>query len=183
MYEPMTNCLQYINDGRSVRTVRMMFLTKELLYDAANAAYIEGDGISEDDVHSRHRVMDITDDGNRDRVVRVLDLAHAACVEMLYPYTKTELPDDMEQMDNTTEEKEAYAITLRLPDGISKSTLELLSKNVHEYLVCRVVADWMSLTHPESTATWTDKADHAAYGVKTCLHTRMGRTLRRMSVF
>ena len=179
----MTNCLQYLNGAENRRTVRLLFLTKELLYDAANYAYIEGDGISEDDVHGRHRVMDITDDGNMDRVVRVLDLAHAACVEMLYPYTKTDVPDDLKEMDDTTKEKESYAITLSLPDGISKSTLELLSKNVHEYLVCRVVADWLSMTRRESAATWTEKAEHAAYGVKTCLHTRMGRTLRRMSVF
>ena len=70
------------------KTVKMTFKREELLYDIRNNAYVEGDVMQAKTEHDRHQVQDIGEDGNIDRVTRLLDLAHAECEEALFPYTK-----------------------------------------------------------------------------------------------
>lgn len=82
-------------DGRQQQSkaVTLTFKRTELLYDAENYSFVEGDIMKADDEHARHQVFDIAAKGNIDRVTRVLNLAHAECVEMLFPYSKEEIPD------------------------------------------------------------------------------------------
>ena len=61
------------------KSVRLTFKREELLYDIRNNAYVEGDVMQVNDAHDRHQVQDIGEEGNIDRVTRVLDLAHAEC--------------------------------------------------------------------------------------------------------
>lgn len=75
---------------KRTKVVSLEFSRKALIYDISNCAYVEGDVMPADDEHSKHQVFDIAEDGNIDRVTRILDLAHAECVEMMYPYTKVE---------------------------------------------------------------------------------------------
>ena len=53
-----------------------------------NYSFVEGDIMQAEDEHARHQVFDIGQDGNVDRVTRILNLVHSECVEMLFPYTK-----------------------------------------------------------------------------------------------
>jgi len=57
----------------------------------------------------------IGQDGNVDRVTRILNLVHSECVEMLFPYTKEEISDKQEPLDNVMTVPEEYLITLVLP--------------------------------------------------------------------
>ena len=72
------------------KTVSLKFKRSELLYDCANLGYVHGDTMHTDDEHDRHQVMDIVEDGNVDRVTRILNLAMSEIREALYPYTKEE---------------------------------------------------------------------------------------------
>ncbi|MDO4165548.1 MAG: hypothetical protein Q4D56_14380, partial [Bacteroides sp.] len=114
------------NSDEQTKQVTLVFKREELLYDAKNYSFVEGDIKKEDDEHSRHQVFDIGESGNVDRVTRVLNLAHSECVEMLYPYTKEEIPDEQEALDDVLEEPEEYNIELALPKGFSLSTVKLL---------------------------------------------------------
>ena len=171
-------------DGRQQsKAVTLTFKRTELLYDAENYSFVEGDIMKADDEHARHQVFDIAAKGNIDRVTRVLNLAHAECVEMLFPYSKEEIPEGQEAMTDVMTAPEEYHIVLNLPDGFSLTTLKLLTHLVHEYLVCRVLADWMSITHPGSQANWEEKFRELKTKIQTSLVSRTGKIRRKCKPF
>ena len=161
----------------------LTFKRAELIYDASNYSFVEADILPEGDECRRHQVFDIGQDGNVDRVTRVLNMAHAECVEMLYPYTKEEIPDEQEALDDVLKEPETYEIKLTLPETFSLTTLRLLEELIHEYLVCRVLADWMSITNPESEANWQRKFTTLREKIRTALVSRTKMIRRKLSPF
>lgn len=190
------------------KTVKMTFKREELLYDIRNNAYVEGDVMQAKTEHDRHQVQDIGEDGNIDRVTRLLDLAHAECEEALFPYTKedveqeTEMDDtptyveptadaegtvaDMEMFtDDMTASKPTgdYVIRLLVPDEYSKTTVRLIVRYIHEYMVCRVLSDWMSITNPPAAANWKAKQDEALEGMREAVNFRTGRVRRTQTPF
>ena len=90
------------------KQVTLVFKREELLYDAENYSFVEGDIMQAEDEHARHQVFDIGQDGNVDRVTRILNLVHSECVEMLFPYTKEEISDKQEPLDNVMTVPEEY---------------------------------------------------------------------------
>ena len=206
------------------KTVKMTFKREELLYDIRNNAYVEGDVMQVKTEHDRHQVQDIGEDGNIDRVTRVLDLAHAECEEALFPYTKENVEQETEMDDRPTyvaptadadgtvtntegETQEAetpataideeaftdetpevkptgdYVIRLLVPDAYSKTTVRLIVRYIHEYMVCRVLADWLSITNPPAAANWKAKQDEALAGMKEAVNFRTGRVRRTQTPF
>ena len=196
------------------KTVKMTFKREELLYDIRNNAYVEGDVMQAKTEHDRHQVQDIGEDGNIDRVTRVLDLAHAECEEALFPYTKENVEQESEMDDTPTyieptadaedtmagsEETLAeeeftddtpvvkptgdYVIRLLVPDEYSKTTVRLIVRYIHEYMVCRVLSDWMSITNPPAAANWKAKQDEALEGMKEAVNFRTGRVRRTQTPF
>ena len=161
----------------------LTFKRAELIYDASNYSFVEADIMPEGDECRRHQVFDIGQAGNVDRVTRVLNTAHAECVEMLYPYTKEEIPDEQEALDDVLKEPETYEIKLTLPETFSLTTLRLLEELIHEYLVCKVLADWMSITNPESEANWQRKFTTLREKIRTALVSRTKMIRRKLSPF
>lgn len=168
------------NNGQSAKLVTLTFKRSELLYDVENYSFVEGDIMSTENIHAKHQVFDVGQSGNVDRVTRVLTLAHSECVEMLYPYTKEEIPDEQEELNDILSEPEEYNILLSLPEGFSLSTVKLLKNLIHEYLVCRVLADWMSITNPASKGNWEDKIASLKLKIQTSLVSRSGKIRRKM---
>ena len=185
------------------KTVKLTFKREELLYDIRNNAYVEGDVMQAKTEHDRHQVQDIGEDGNIDRVTRLLDLAHAECEEALFPYTKENVEQETEMDDTPTfvepvEETPAeeftneipdakptgdYVIRLLVPDEYSKTTVRLIVRYIHEYMVCRVLADWLSITNPPAAANWKAKQDEALEGMKEAVNFRTGRVRRTQTPF
>ena len=164
------------------KTINLTFKREEILYDCKNYAYVEGDTMKTQDEHDRHQVMDIGEDGNIDRVTRVLDLAFADCVELCYPYTKSVVGDET-SLDDTLQERNALVLSMVVPDDFSQTTVELLRRLIHELLVYRVMADWTSHTKPESEAKWLRKAEDAESKITSSLNYRVGRVRRTLSPF
>lgn len=162
---------------------RLEFKWQELLYDVENYSFVEGDIMDTNDVHARHQVIDIGQSGNIDRVKRVLNVAHAECVEMLYPYTKEKVLEEGKVLDNSLTASQSYIIALNLPNGFSMTTVQLLKHLIHEYLVCRVLADWMSITNPNSEANWERKFESLRSKIKTSLVSRTGKVRRKCKPF
>ena len=169
--------------AKEVKEATLTFKRAELIYDASNYSFVEAEIIPEGDECRRHQVFDIGQDGNVDRVTRVLNMAYSECVEMLYPYTKEEIPDGQEALDDVLTEPEVYEIKLTLPETFSLTTLKLLEHLRHEYLVCRVLADWMSITNPESEAGWERKFTTLRNKIRTSLVSRTGKIRRKMKPF
>lgn len=168
---------------RRTKEVTLTFKRDELLYDAENYSFVEGDIMSPENEHAQHQVFDIGQCGNVDRVTRVLNLAHSECVEMLYPYTKEEVSDKQKPLEDILVAPEEYVIELLLPDGFSITTVRLLEHLIHEYLVYRVLADWMSITNPGSQRNWEEKLGDVRTRVQTALMSRRGTMRRKLQPF
>lgn len=166
-------------DSRATRDVTLTFLRPELLYDIKNYAYIEGHVWGEDKQHAQHTLVEIGEEGNVDRVNRILAVVHAAVVEMLYPYTKQDAEEE-EEIDDRMWTPEEYRIEMRVPSCMSRTTLHLLCRLIHEFMVARVIYDWLSITHPEVARNWLEKAMEAQDEINSIKHTRTG-LLRRPS--
>lgn len=171
------------NSKQQTKFVKLIFKRTELIYDIENYSFVEGDIMNTDNEHARHQVFDIGQDGNIDRITRVLNLAHSECVEMLYPYTKEEITDEQEALDDILVVPEEYVITLTLPEGFSLSTVKLLKYLIHEYLVCRVLEDWMSITNPSSKSNWEEKMKSLKLKIQTSLVSRTGKVRRKLKPF
>lgn len=154
----MEKSVEFVECGSQAtgkRLVAIILKREQLLYDIGNYCYVEGDIMPEESQHSRHTVQDVVQEGNVDRVTRVLDLAHADVVERLYPFTQHEIHHPA--LDDRLREKPVYSIFLNVPESYSQTTLNLLGKLIHELMVCLAVADWMSIANPPKEETWRRK--------------------------
>lgn len=139
------------------RVVRLKFLRSELLYDIKNYAYVEGDVMGEERQHAQHVLVDVGEEGNVDRVSRILTVVHTAVIEMLFPFTKAEPIE--EEIDDRLHAPEEYVVELNVPITMSRTTLHHLSKLIHEFMVYCVLSDWLSITNPQAAANWSAKAE------------------------
>lgn len=178
-YEPNTSKPIY------TKKVELRFERDQLLYDIKNIAFVEGDVMLTEDEHDRHQVMDIGEDGNVDRVTRMIDLTIAKCTELLYPYSKTNIEEE-ETRNDKLEEPAAYTIILLVPDDFSKSTVTYLEKLIHEFVVYNVLADWMSianLKNPASAKNWRGKMEDLEDDIRSTVNARMHRIRRTQTPF
>ena len=141
-------------DGGSV--VQLTFLKKSLLYDIGNVAYVEADVMGDDAEHARHVTADVCEAGNVERVTRVIDVGVNVVRELLYPMTKREAVSTL--IDDRHADVEEWVIELNVPKDMSGTTIDLLSRLIHEYLVCRALGDWLGVTSPQASAKWMEKA-------------------------
>lgn len=130
----------------------------------------------------RAPVIDVGQDGNIDRVRRVLDLAFAEVVEALFPYTKLDVVEG-ERLNDDLLEREGYDIDLRVPLGFSRTTLSLLENLIHEYAVCCVLSDWLSMTNIAAHEKWELRKQSVLLSIRDNLGGRVGKRRRRPSVF
>lgn len=154
--------------------VVLSFKREQLLYDIKNCAYAEGHVMPPDVGHKRHMVTDIGEEGNVDRVTRILDLEIAKVREMLYPYTKHDIKNPT--LNNDFKERKVYGVIMSVPAHFSQTTLTLLERLIHEYLVCRALQDWMSIVNPDKVEAWAIKAAEAEDELRVTLNSRMSRT-------
>lgn len=152
-----TDCTTNASNYSDKRIVRLKFLRKELLYDIKNYAFVEADVMGEEKQHAQHVLAEIGEEGNVDRVSRILAVVHTAVIEMLFPYTKAEPIE--EEIDNCLHAPEDYFVELNVPNTMSRTTLHHLSRLIHEYMVYCVLADWLSITNPQAAANWSAKAE------------------------
>lgn len=181
------------------KTVQLVFRRDELLYDIKNSAYVEGEVMTPKKEDQRDKVLtqDIGEPGNVDRVVRMLDMAHAECTEALFPYTKEVVGMETEEDNHPssdscectidsashTADESDYVINMLVPDGFSKTTVDLLVKYIHEYMVCRALGDWFSTTDREAATLWLGKQEDALTGIQRCVNMRVKRTRRTQTPF
>lgn len=116
-----------------------------LIYDISNMAYVIAD-TGDDTDHTLHRVRDICQDGNIDRVSRILGLAYAEILTVLAPVLKA--PEIDPARDNSSSPKD-YVINFS-----DRSSLRFLltpewklkiKETCHEYMVSMVLADWLAV--------------------------------------
>lgn len=164
--------------------VTLSFSRNELLYDIKNYAFVEGHVMKgeEGNEHAQHLLVDIGEEGNVDRVNRVLETVHAAVTELLYPYTKCELEDGFVATNKLRTEHD-YIIDMIVPKTFSSTTVMLLVRLIHEYMVYSVLSDWLSVTNAKAAGNWRDKALEAEKEIKSVKNMRREPIVRPMSHF
>lgn len=152
------------------KVVKLEFYREELLYDIRNYAFVEGDVLGEENQHAQHVLVDVGEEGNVDRVNRILAVVHAAVIEILYPLTK--LKPIEETINDRFFTPEKYVVELHLTDKVSRTTVHLLSRLIHEFMVYSVLADWLSITNPSAAQNWAAKAAAVKEEIEDAKNTR-----------
>lgn len=139
----------------------MKLRKKALLYDISNLAYVIAD-TGDYDRHTLHRVRDICEDGNIHRVSRVLGLSYSQLLAALLPVLGS--PSIHVNHDQSASPHD-YLFCFREDEGLKYSLTNerklKIKETCHEYMVSRVLEDWLSITLPEAADVWKFKADRA----------------------
>lgn len=160
--------------------ILLVFEEKEITYDASNITFTQGDIariadkyghdlLGSEKEHLMHQWKDIAEDGNIDRVRRIISLAVSQVSDMLYKYTRSCPVTDTELRDCNVAQDE-YVIAMQLPPQFSQNTAELLLKLIHEYIVASVLEDWAGITYPEAKPLWAEKKQLAEIQIRQSGH-------------
>jgi len=165
------NCCRKKKD--ETREVVITIHRKDVMYEIRNLGYVEGDVMDGENGHRKHQMQDIGEDGNVDRVTRIMDLAFAECCNACGRYAYEEIEDGMTD-DDAYREETGYVLRLKMPRAYSQTGIRLLTKYIHEYMVDCVMAEWTELVNPESTARWREKCAVLAEQISVTLAARYG---------
>lgn len=170
----------YNNKTVESKNVELTFLRSELLYDIKNIAYVEGDIIPSNGEHNRHQTIDVGETGNVDIVTRTLNLAYTEVMDELYPFTKKEVECGTTK-DDVMQEPFDYVIAMQVPAEFSQTTVDYLENLIHDYLVTRVLIDWLGITYPDRKAHWQERLEELSDKIQACKHRRTGRIRRTLT--
>lgn len=126
---------------------------------------------------------------------RTFDMALAECRNMLYPYTKNAIPTIIrreicsELLPPNDYDPNAYVVNhinpneikLLLPRHFSHITINLIEKLLNEYIINRLMSEWIMITVPEKHSYWIERCASTKKQISTALTARtrpLKRTLR-----
>lgn len=139
----------------------MKLLKKALLYDIANLAFLiadNGDPLN----HSLHQVRDICQEGNIDRVSRILGLAYSRIIDTLSPIlSRNHINIDKDLSVVPHDYVINFRSGARLRYKLTDERKLRIKETAHEYMVAMVLADWLALTYPPAYDVWKYRADAA----------------------
>lgn len=153
-----------------------------LLYDISNIAYIVADSAPDLDEKIRSVITDICEEGNVDRVTRIMNRAYNDLLNRLYAYTKERVLEESKINDLFSEPLE-YKIQMMVPEDFSKTTVSALGEYFHEYIVDVVLVEWLSITKKDEVGIWQEKADAVLGRARSMINDRVGAIKRKLSVF
>lgn len=137
-----------------------------LLYDIQNLAFVIADN-NDNLNHGLHRVRDICQDGNLDRVSRMLNLAYAEILNYLAPIL---IPPSIDLSRDYAADPHDYELIWTsdtpLATSITPEIKMKIKESCHEYMVCRVLADWLTVTFPEAAEEWKLKTQETSKSLK-----------------
>lgn len=148
---------------------------KELVFDIRNTAAAYADSISSsvEDSHLIHNVYDVGEDGNRDKLARILDSAVEDCKELLYRFTKMEMlgsgfdSNEWEEcIGSPTNEEESYYLVMRMPNGFSQTSVHTMTVYIHDYIVNQCLYEWLMIVYPEGADRFWSLAEEKKQKMK-----------------
>lgn len=138
--------------------VMIELVKKELIYDIKNTAFIFADSYSNPNVDAKQlkNVFDVSEDGNMDKLARILDSAVEDCREMLFRFTKLEMlgggfdsDEWAECIGSPANEEENYYLAMRMPQGFSKTSVHTMTVYIHDYIVNQCMYEWLMVVFPD----------------------------------
>ena len=145
----------------------MKLKKKALLYDIANMAFTIAD-CGDPANHSLHRVRDICQDGNIDRVARVLGLAYSNILSALLPLLET--PPKLDPNRDNSASPHDYYIYFRKRGNLrfllTKERELKIKETAHEFMVSKVMYDWLGIVLPMAADVWKERMEHLLASLK-----------------
>ncbi len=138
------------NSDKETEIVRTKLSKEDILYDIANLGYIEGDVVGEDAIHVKHVIQDICQEGNVDRVERILELVWLRCLDILSPVSA---PD--EELDRYEVLVAVKRIVLRRHSAAVRSIPAL----VRELMTATVLWEWLGISNARAAEKWGIKCE------------------------
>lgn len=138
--------------------VMVELVKKELIYDIKNTAFIFADSYSNPNVDAKQlkNVFDVSEEGNMDKLARILDSAVEDCREMLFRFTKMEMlgggfdsDEWAECIGSPANEEENYYLAMRMPQGFSKTSVHTMTVYIHDYIVNQCMYEWLMVVFPD----------------------------------
>lgn len=171
--------------------VMVELIKSELVYDIKNTAYSFADSNTKEDSsnHELHNVFDVGENGNRDRLARILDSSVEDCKELLHKFTKNETYMGFETNDweecigSPCNEEEAYYIDLYVPIGFPQTSVHSLSVYIHDYIVYQSLYEWMMIVYPNGAPQFKELAEDKKKKMKDASCHTSGRTRIRLHPF
>jgi len=154
--------------GCQWKRLLLVLSEEELRFDIANIAFAQGDVARVSDnyghdllgdkgEHYLHQWKDICEEGNYERVRRVLEQSMGKIEHMLTRYSAFVTHRDL-SLDNVNQEnRKEFVLELKVPNTFSDSNCWYLLRLINEYMTCRVLEDWASITLPEVMERWMNK--------------------------
>ena len=164
------------------KIVTMNINVAQILYEIQNNSHIIAEQTlnNENDNFERAANMQPTEENELQLINRYINIALAECTEMLFPYTKEEIVDsDI----NCNTGADVYSMALTLPNDFSMTTVTLLRNLIPEYVVCRALANWMSVANPAIQEIWGIKCREVKNKIQSALLSRVGKMKRRLKPF
>lgn len=167
-------------------------LKEELVHDIKNTAFTFADSIPTDDANPKvlHNVFDVGEEGNRERLARILDSAVEDCREMLYKFCKLEMTcggfdsNEWEECIGSPCNKEiAYYLAMRMPNGYSKTSVHTLTVYIHDYIVYRSLYEWLMIVYTDGAENFLVLAEDKKQKIKDATNRTAGRSRIRLHPF
>ncbi len=165
---------------------------EELVYDIKNTAYAFADSIKGEvqDAHSLHNIYDVGEEGNRDKLARILDSAVEDCREVLFRFTKVEMTgggfdsDEWEEcVGSPVNDEEAYYLEMMMPQGFSKTSVHTMTVYIHDYIVNQALYEWLMVVYPAGSDRFWALAEEKKNKIKDAVNRSAGRSRIRLHPF
>ncbi len=138
----------------------LSILSAEVLDDVRSAAWLEGELHPELDRHRRHEMADICEEGNIERVWRVLALCGAQVRLVLSRIIRHE---SRTPHTNTIQRPTKWDFQFKF--SIGNTAKGLIREKIHEYMVAAVMADRTATIIPEAADVWNKRMEGALAGL------------------
>lgn len=147
------------------------FKRPELVYDIKNLGYIIHDSLTKEQPSIGKNIVDIMEDGNADRIQRLLDLAYTEVMRILSPLVDRRVEVDAYGSD-ILYEPTSYYVFITLKHTMPGTTENLLRVYIHEFLVAYVMAEWLAMVAPDAAALWVNKVQSLTDSLRACIRSR-----------
>ena len=132
---------------------------QSLIYDISNLAFVIADS-GNPASHALHRLRDICQEGNIDRVARILGLAYTIVLDAISSVLiKTPFGLNRDFSSSVKDYIFNFSKDPSVKDILTGEFILHLKENIREFMICMVLADWLAVTYPEFSELWRKKAD------------------------
>lgn len=165
-----------------MKTTDLVLHREQLLNDIRNTAYIIARSLSEKQGEVAADITwltDICEDGNVERVTRILNLESRALEGRLHRLSAIPAAGHT-YLDDTYGEPPQYHLHLTTPNDFTKNSIYLVKNLVHEILVYRTIFEWCGLTHHLEGMDWLrEKIDDLYESLRQSINRHPGYVLRK----